>query len=115
MKENKRTVHAEGGRVVRHSIPSNILFWLKIYWKWEPGVVLLAALELILGALVPLVGIYLPKLVLDMLAGHVTAAVLIRTLGLWGLLAAALYGVSGGLRGKYYVQNSVRSNLMPEN
>ena len=54
MKENKRTVHAEGGRVVRHSIPSNILFWLKIYWKWEPGVVLLAALELILGALVPL-------------------------------------------------------------
>lgn len=114
MKENKRTVHAEGGRVVRHSIPSNILFWLKIYWKWEPGVVLLAALELILGALVPLVGIYLPKLVLDMLAGHVTAAVLIRTLGLWGLLAAALYGVSGGLRGKYYVQNSVRSYLMPE-
>ena len=114
MKENKRTVHAEGGRVVRHSIPSNILFWLKIYWKWEPGVVLLAALELILGALVPLVGIYLPKLVLDMLAGHVSAAVLIRTLGLWGLLAAALYGVSGGLRGKYYVQNSVRSYLMPE-
>lgn len=114
MKENKRTVHAEGGRVVRHSIPSNILFWLKIYWKWEPGVVLLAALELILGALVPLVGIYLPKLILDMLAGHVTAAVLIRTLGLWGLLAAALYGVSGGLRGKYYVQNSVRSYLMPE-
>ena len=114
MKENKRTVHAEGGRVVRHSIPSNILFWLKIYWKWEPGVVLLAALELILGALVPLVGIYLHKLVLDMLAGHVTAAVLIRTLGLWGLLAAALYGVSGGLRGKYYVQNSVRSYLMPE-
>lgn len=114
MKEDKRTVHAEGGRVVRHSIPSNILFWLKIYWKWEPGVVLLAALELILGALVPLVGIYLPKLVLDMLAGHVTAAVLIRTLGLWGLLAAALYGVSGGLRGKYYVQNSVRSYLMPE-
>lgn len=114
MKENKRTVHAEGGRVVRHSIPSNILFWLKIYWKWEPGVVLLAALELILGALVPLVGIYLPKLVLDMLAGHATAAVLIRTLGLWGLLAAALYGVSGGLRGKYYVQNSVRSYLMPE-
>lgn len=114
MKENKRTVHAEGGRVVRHSIPSNILFWLKIYWKWEPGVVLLAALELILGALVPLVGIYLPKLVLDMLAGHVTAAVLIRTLGVWGLLAAALYGVSGGLRGKYYVQNSVRSYLMPE-
>ncbi len=114
MKENKRTVHAEGGRVVRHSIPSNILFWLKIYWKWEPGVVLLAALELILGALVPLVGIYLPKLVLDMLAGHVTAAVLIRTLGLWGLMAAALYGVSGGLRGKYYVQNSVRSYLMPE-
>ncbi len=114
MKENKRTVHAEGGSVVRHSIPSDILFWLKIYWKWEPGVVLLAALELILGALVPLVGIYLPKLVLDMLAGHVTAAVLIRTLGLWGLMAAALYGVSGGLRGKYYVQNSVRSYLMPE-
>ncbi len=114
MKENKRTVHAEGGRVVRHSIPSNILFWLKIYWKWEPGVVLLAALELILGALVPLVGIYLPKLVLDMLARHVTAAVLIRALGLWGLLAATLYGVRGGLYGKYFVQNSVRSYLMPE-
>ena len=114
MKENKRTVHAEGGRVVRHSIPSNILFWLKIYWKWEPGVVLLAALELILGALVPLVGIYLPKLVLDMLARHVTAAVLIRALGLWGLLAATLYGVRGGLYGKYFVQNSVRSYLLPE-
>ena len=105
---------AESGRVVRHSIPGNILFWLGIYWKWAPGVVLLGALELVLGALVPLVGIYLPKLVLDLLAGHVTAAALIRVLGLWGLMAAVLYGVKGGLNGKYFVQNSVRSYLMPE-
>lgn len=105
---------AESGRVERHSIPGNILFWLGIYWKWAPGVVLLGALELVLGALVPLVGIYLPKLVLDLLAGHVTAAALIRVLGLWGLMAAVLYGVKGGLNGKYFVQNSVRSYLMPE-
>ncbi|MDE7224690.1 MAG: hypothetical protein K2O34_13045, partial [Acetatifactor sp.] len=81
MKKNKQAGQASGGRVVRHSIPSNILFWLKIYWKWEPGVVLLAGLELALGTMVPLVGIYLPKLVLDLLAGQVTTAVLIRTLG----------------------------------
>lgn len=112
--KSKEAGQAESGGVKRHSIPSNILFWLKIYWRWEPGVVLLAVLELILGALAPLVGIYLPKLVLDLLAGHVTAAVLIRTLGLWGLLAAALYGVRGGLTGKYFLQNSVRSYLMPE-
>jgi len=119
MKERRQAgyrgrTEAAGGRVARHSIPGNILFWLRTYWKWEPGVVLLAGLELILGTLVPLVGIYLPKVVLDLLAGHVTAAVMIRALGLWGLLVAALYGVRNGLTGKYFVQNSVRGYLMPE-
>lgn len=114
MKKNKRTGQEAAGRMVRHSIPSNILFWLKIYWKWEPGVVLLAALELLLGALIPLVGIYLPKLVLDQLAGQTTPAVLIRTLGLWGILVAALYGVRNSLYGKYFLQNLVRFYMMPE-
>lgn len=114
MKTNRQASQEERGGVTRHSIPDNILFWLKIYWKWVPGVVLLAALELILGALVPLAGIYLPKLVLDQLAGHVTAAALIRTLGLWGLMMAVLYGVKGGLNGKYFVQNSVRGYIVPE-
>ena len=90
MKKNRQENQTAGSRVIRHSIPSNIIFWLKIFWKWEPGVVLLAGLEVVLGTLVPLVGIYLPKLVLDLLAGNVTAAVLIRTLGLWGILAAML-------------------------
>lgn len=114
MKKNRRTSREPEGRMVRHSILSNIFFWLKIYWKWEPVVVLLAGLELVLGTLVPLVGIYLPKLVLDLLAGDTTAAMLIRTLGLWGILVAALYGVRNGLYGKYFLQNSVRSYLMPE-
>ena len=114
MKKNKQKSQEVGGQVVRHSILSNIFFWLKIYWKWEPVVVLLAGLELILGTLVPLVGIYLPKLVLDLLAGDTTATMLIRTLGIWGILAAALYGVHNGLRGKYFLQNSVRSYLMTE-
>lgn len=114
MKKNRRISREPEGRMVRHSILSNIFFWLKIYWKWEPVVVLLAGLELVLGTLVPLVGIYLPKLVLDLLAGDTTAAMLIRTLGLWGILVAALYGVRNGLYGKYFLQNSVRSYLMPE-
>lgn len=115
MKKSKQADQASRtGRVVRHSIPSNILFWLKIYWKWEPVVVLLAGLELLLGTLVPLVGIYLPKLVLDLLTGQTTAAVLIRTLGLWGILVAILYGVRNSLHGKYFLQNLVRFYMMPE-
>lgn len=111
MKKNRQENQMAGSRVIRHSIPGNIIFWLKIFWKWEPGVVLLAGLEVVLGTLVPLVGIYLPKLVLDLLAGNVTAAVLIRTLGLWGILAAMLYGLRNGMNGKYFLQNSVRAYL----
>lgn len=114
MKNREQEKQTAGYRVVRHSIPSNILFWMKTYWKWEPGVVLLAVLKMILGTLVPLVGIFLPKLVLDLLAGNVTAAVLIRTLALWGILVTALYGVNNGLNGKYFAQNMVRFFLIPE-
>ncbi|MDE7223992.1 MAG: ABC transporter ATP-binding protein/permease, partial [Acetatifactor sp.] len=35
-------------------------------------------------------------------------------LGLWGILAAALYGVRSSLYGKYFIQNSVRGYLLPE-
>lgn len=117
MKKNTQAGPAEaaGGQVVRHSIPSNILFWLKIYWKWAPGVVLLSGFKLVLGTLTPLVGIYLPKLVLDLLAGNVTAMVLLRTLGIWGIMVAALYGVHGGIaQGKYFVQNNVRGYVLAE-
>lgn len=117
MKKNTQTAPAEaaGGQVVRHSIPSNILFWLKTYWKWAPGMVLLSGLKLVLGTLVPLVGIYLPKLVLDLLAGDVTAMVLLRTLGIWGIMVAVLYGMHGGIvSGKYFVQNNVRGFVMAE-
>lgn len=117
MKKNTQAGPAEatGGQVVRHSIPSNILFWLRTYWKWAPGVVLLSGFKLVLGTLTPLVGIYLPKLVLDLLAGNVTAMVLLRTLGIWGIMVAALYGVHGGIaQGKYFVQNNVRGYVLAE-
>lgn len=117
MKKNTQTGPAEatGGQVVRHSIPSNILFWLKTYWKWAPGMVLLSGLKLVLGTLVPLVGIYLPKLVLDLLAGDVTSVTLLGTLGIWGIMVAVLYGMHGGIvSGKYFVQNNVRGFVMAE-
>ena len=101
-------------QVKRHSIFSNILFWIKTYWKWTPGVVLLTALKVVLGTLTPLVGIYLPKLVLDLLAGNATAETMIGTLGIWAILVTALYGVNNGLNGKYFLQNTVRFFLLPE-
>lgn len=101
-------------QVKRHSIFSNILFWVKTYWKWTPGVVLLTALKVVLGTLTPLVGIYLPKLVLDLLAGNATAETMIGTLGIWAILVTALYGVNNGLNGKYFLQNTVRFFLLPE-
>ncbi len=114
MKKNKQQEQTVDWQVKSHSILSNILFWVKTYWKWTPGVVLLTVLKTVLGTLTPLVGIYLPKLVLDLLADNVTAETLIRTLAIWGILVMALYGVNGGLNGKYYTQNMVRSFLMPE-
>ncbi|MDE6516823.1 MAG: ABC transporter ATP-binding protein/permease, partial [Acetatifactor sp.] len=115
MKNRRQGNTVAENRMVRHSITSNIFFWLKTYWKWAPGIVLLSGLKLVLGTLVPLVGIYLPKLVLDLLAGDVTAMVLLRTLGIWGIMVAALYGIHGGIaRGKYFVQNNVRGFVMAE-
>lgn len=110
----KKNKEDRTNRVVRHSILSNIWFWLKIYWRYTPGVVLTACLGLALGALVPLVGIYLPKLVLDLLAGETSAEGLIRTLCLWGIMTAALYGLNAATYGKYYVQNNARNFVMLE-
>lgn len=110
-KNNKEN---QTNRVVHHSILSNIWFWLKIYWRYAPGVVLTACLGLILGTLVPLVGIYLPKLVLDLLAGETPAEVLIRTLCLCGIMTAVLYGLNSATYGKYYVQNNVRNFILSE-
>lgn len=110
----KKNKENRTNRVVQHSILSNIWFWLKIYWKYAPGVVLTACLGLILGALVPFVGIYLPKLVLDLLAGEASAEALIRTLCLWGIMTAALYGLNAATYGKYFVQNNVRNFFASE-
>ena len=64
--KNKTQDTTQGFVVKHYSIISDIIYFIKYFQKYEPLVLFLCAFEIILGAVVPLMGIYLPKIVIDL-------------------------------------------------
>lgn len=97
----------------QHSILSNMLFYIRFLGREEPAVLVLSAVQIILGAVAPLLGIWLPKLTLDLVTQGVTTTRAVMLLGGFILLMVAFNGLSGAVHGgKYMLYNIQRENMM---
>lgn len=99
----------------KYSVLSNTFFWIRYYWKHVPVSMVLIAVEVMLSAVLPLAGIYLPKLTIDLLMRNVDAGTIMLVLVGFGVGLALLYGVSTAItEGNYFQLNGSRGYIMGE-
>lgn len=98
----------------RHfSVISNTWYFTKLFWMYEPIVLFLCGIEIVLAAIMPLIGIYLPKLTIDMITEGVTIQRLMGVLIPFTIGMMLLYGgYSAAEYGKYHLYNMQRTNFM---
>lgn len=96
-----------------YSVISDIWYFIRYYRKHEPMVLVCCAAEILLGALLPLLLIYLPKLALDLVEQKAGVGYAVRMLGSYSLLMMLLYGLYQSIQmGKYMLFNTQRTNLI---
>lgn len=102
------------GRELKHNtIISDIWFYIRYYKKYEPFVLVFCGIEIILGALLPLFMIYLPKIAIDLVEQRAPVGHALLVLGGFGTLTMLVCGVKKGVEaGKYNLYNTQRTNLM---
>lgn len=96
-----------------HSIISDIWFFVRFYRREEPFILLLCAAEIILGAFMPLLMIYLPKIAIDLVEQRADIGRAVLILGGYSLLMMFVFGLKNGIQaGKYNLYNTQRSNIL---
>ncbi len=96
-----------------YSILSDIFYFVKYFKKYESAVLICCMIEIILSAVLPLVGIYLPKITLDLVTNQVDIGYAIIVLGLFTFLMMGVYGINTAVgSGKYYLYNAQRTNII---
>lgn len=94
-----------------YSIFSDIVYFVKYFKQYEPTVLLLCAAEIVLGTFIPLIGIYLPKITLDLVVQGADVLRTVAVLGLFTLMMVSVRAVHAlASAGKYHLYNSQRVN-----
>ncbi|MCM1122655.1 MAG: ABC transporter ATP-binding protein/permease [Eubacterium sp.] len=100
-------------KVKRHSVISDICFFIRYYREHEPLVLIFCAFEILFGALSPLLMIYLPKTAIDLVEQEVPVGRALFVLGGYSLVLMLVYGLKSGLEiGKYNLYNTQRTNML---
>lgn len=90
----------------KYSLLSNIVFYYKKLYEYEPAIVYRQIVGVICSVLLPLFTIYLPKLMLDFVQKKVSYGQLALWLGGFVLLMAVMGGLSNELTGGTHVERS---------
>ena len=112
MKENAQATKQEF--VPKHySILSDIIYFIKYFKKYEPLVLYFSLLEIILSAVVPLTGIYLPKIAIDLVTRKAAIQEAVTILVLFTLLMVAVCTLKTAVAsGKYNYYNAQRDQFV---
>lgn len=73
-----------------YSVWQNFYFIFKNVWKWDKGLFILIGISSISAVLIPFIGIFLPKLVIDELTGGVRIENLLSIIGIFTVILAVL-------------------------
>ena len=96
-----------------YSIISDIIYFIKHFQRYEPVVLFLCGVEIILGAATPLAGIYLPKAAIDLVVQGASVQKAVMVLVPFTLLIMAVYTLKTAVSsGKYNYYNSQRDYFM---
>lgn len=90
----------------------NIGYYFKYYRQSIPVFLWMCLAEVLFGAITPLLGIYLPKLALDLVTKNVTLWRLWLTLAAFGALSLSIRVASAASQGKYFLYNTRRNELL---
>lgn len=97
----------------RYSLVGNVLYFWQLFWQNEPSVVILSTVEILLAVAVPFVGIWLPKLAIDLVMNKVSAQKMLWVMLPFSAGMFLLYGVRQAVgMGKYHLYNMQRTNFM---
>lgn len=102
------------GFVPKHySILSDILFFADYFRREEPMVLVFSVFEILLKSVAPLIGIWLPKVTLDLVEQRVTVARAAAVLGSFVLVMILVNGINQAVEGgKYHMYNTQRTNML---
>lgn len=99
--------------VKRYSIGSDIRFFIRHYRRYEPAVLACCGAEILLGSLLPLFSVYLPKLAIDLVSQGTDTGRTVLVLGGFSLLLLVFRGIKDGVEhGKYILYNTQTTNLV---
>lgn len=100
-------------QVKHYSILSDILFYFFYFKERDPLVLWFSAAEILFGVFVPLVGIYLPKIAVDLVTGGVTVGRAVAVLGGFTVLMVLVRTAPTVLNmGKYNYVNGARPSFL---
>ena len=80
-----------------HSVCSNLVFWLKYYFKNAPLVLFVKLVIVVFTPCLNMVSLYFPKVAMGLVERQVTLRTLILVLGGYGLLFILIKGLMHGL------------------
>lgn len=96
-----------------YSILSDILFFADYFKREEPMVLFFSVIEILLKAAVPLFGIWLPKLAIDLVEKEAGITQAAFVLGGFVLCMIVFNGASQAVQGaKYHLYNEQRTNVL---
>ncbi len=96
-----------------YSIPQNIAYYFRFCRKTMPVFLWIALVEILVGAVVPYIRIYLPKFAIDLVTAPADRERLLWRLGGLGLLYMLAQAFYQAVReGKYHIYNIGRSDLL---
>lgn len=96
-----------------YSILQNIVYYFRFYQKSMPLFLWLVLVEILVGAAVPYIRIYLPKFAIDLVTGAADVRQLLWKLGGLGLLYVLVQALFSAVsEGKYSIYNTRRSELL---
>ena len=94
----------------QHSIAANVRLFLKLARQQYPLVFIFFLVQVVLGAVLPLFGLFLPRLALQLAMANQGPANTMITLGLFAGVYVLLQAIHGAAeQGKYPIQNIMRN------
>lgn len=112
-KHNKKQINKEDSLMKHYSIASDIGFYIRHYRQYEPRVLVFCVIEIVLASILPLIGIYLPKVALDLVTEGADIKHAMFVLGAFTIADMLLSCLYGAVRdGKYLYYNAQRSVIM---
>lgn len=98
-------------KIKHYSIVSDIVYFIRHFKKHEPWVLVFSVAEILLRSVIPLLGIWLPKITVDLVVQGATVSRVAVVLGSFTLLMMAVNMISTvSMAGKYHLYNMQRAN-----